>query len=164
MENKNLKDIEGYEGQYSVSELGEVWSHKTNKYLSLADDTYGYLTVNLSGDKEQHTVKVHRIVANAFLPNPDNRPQIDHIDRNRANNNVTNLKWVTISENASNKAPRKVKLVELKNIEVKKSSFKVVIRRKGKCHYKTFKTLDEAKAYRDEYIKTTSLPESPASL
>ena len=62
-------------------------------------DTQGYYRVNLTKNGKQKTELVSRVVAKAFIPNPDNLPQIDHIDGNKLNNDISNLHWVSISEN-----------------------------------------------------------------
>lgn len=103
------KDIKGYEGLYQVSDLGRVRSldredrlgrFKLGKIKAPCDNGRGYLCVNLKKDSKQKNKSVHRLVAEAFLPNPDNLPEINHKDGNKANNQVSNLEWCTRSENA----------------------------------------------------------------
>ncbi|ALO80891.1 NUMOD4 domain-containing protein [Enterococcus faecalis] len=91
------KDIVEYEGLYQVSNLGNVYSFKTNKYLKPSGDKY--LHVILSKNNRTKTVRIHRLVAEAFIPNQDNKPQVNHIDGDRYNNNVKNLEWLTCKEN-----------------------------------------------------------------
>jgi len=94
-----MKDVVGYEGHYSVTEDGRVWSHKRNRFL-VGGDKKGYRGVLLSKPGEKRVYKtVHRIVAEAYLPNPENRPQINHIDGDKLNNAVSNLEWITAKEN-----------------------------------------------------------------
>jgi len=104
-----FKDIKGYEGLYQVSNLGRVkslpkevviyngGSYKTKvKFLKpKLCNHYGYLTFNLNGKFK----KQHRLVAEAFIPNPENKPQVNHIDSDKTNNTIDNLEWVTASEN-----------------------------------------------------------------
>lgn len=89
-----MKDIKGYEGRYAVTENGQIWSYLSNKFLLPLDDGKGYLYVNIS-DKNHHRVskKIHRIVAETFISNPNNLPCINHKDENRKNNSIDNLEW-----------------------------------------------------------------------
>lgn len=95
------KDVEGFNG-YQVSDTGLVKSNKywgqfkrRNKGGLLEQRTYynGYKYVNLYKKGHMYSLKVHRLVAQAFIPNPNNYPQINHKDENRANNNASNLEW-----------------------------------------------------------------------
>lgn len=87
------------ETNYSVSENGEVKNDITEKLLSLRTQQ-GYKHVTLAIDGKAKSFRVHRLVAFAFIPNPENKPYVNHIDCNRSNNSVTNLEWVTPSENS----------------------------------------------------------------
>jgi len=141
-----IKDIPCFEGRYQATSTGEIFSLLSNKFLKLGDDTYNYATCSLN-DK---TYKVHRIIASTFLENPNNLQQVDHIDRNRKNNNVNNLRYVSQSENQLNKSPFVKKPPHLRNITIKNTSFKVVIQRKDRqTVYRSFKTLDDAINFRD---------------
>ncbi len=97
------KDIEGFEGRYQVSNLGRVMSLMTNhgklQRKLKPQHERNYLYVNLSVKDKGHTKDVHRMVAKAFVPNPDNKPMVNHIDGSKLNNNASNLEWVTCSEN-----------------------------------------------------------------
>lgn len=97
------KDIDGYDGMYKVSNIGRVYScpkyrHK-GKILKLHICKNGYLTVGLSKNKKRKNFLVHRLVGMEFVPNIDKKPEINHIDGNKKNNNCNNLEWVTSSEN-----------------------------------------------------------------
>ena len=99
-------DVPGYEGFYRVSTLGRVESlrHKrTSKpgILKGSVSTQGYVRVELWRDKHPKVISVHRLVAKTFIPNPDNLPQVNHIDGDKANNRVENLEWVTSKQNVN---------------------------------------------------------------
>lgn len=82
---------------YSVSNMGRIRNDKTNKMMKL-HKANGYYKVDLRGN-EKKQLRVHRLVATAFIPNPRNKPQVNHKDGNRSNNNVDNLEWCTNQEN-----------------------------------------------------------------
>lgn len=105
------RDVVGYEGMYIVSNLGNVMSipRTVNGHycrytvpgymLTKHVDKKGYLRVDLSKNNQGSSIKVHRLVAMAFIPNESNKPQINHIDGNKKNNHVDNLEWCTNGEN-----------------------------------------------------------------
>lgn len=100
------RDIKGYEGFYQVSSLGKVKTLANNcfksskpKEMRLVTTPLGYKRVKLCKRGEHKTCSVHRLVAMAFLPNPENKPEVNHIDGNPSNNAVDNLEWVTSREN-----------------------------------------------------------------
>lgn len=100
------RDIEGYEGRYQVSNLGNVRSLNYNhrgivKNLRQAEMSGGYLLVELSTGGKGKTFLVHRLVASAFIPNPDNHPEVNHKDENKRHNNANNLEWCTRAYNAT---------------------------------------------------------------
>lgn len=98
------KDIKGYEGLYQVSNLGRVKSlenrsnHK-NQLIMKQSIVRGYKQITLCKNKVQKMYKVHRLVAETFIPNPNNKNQVNHIDGNKRNNCYYNLEWCTASEN-----------------------------------------------------------------
>lgn len=100
------KDIPGYEGRYKVSNIGRVkrlflHGEPCPRLLQIMAGTYckGYLTVGLNDGEKTRSFGIHRLVALAFIPNPENKPQPNHIDHNKSNNHVSNLEWVTGSRN-----------------------------------------------------------------
>lgn len=102
--------IEGEETCYSVDENGRVRNDTTGKFLKgCILHSYHYIAIRWKG--KQKNISAHRLVAEAFLPNPDNLPYVHHIDGDRLNNNVNNLQWVSIKENnqAENKKISKEK-------------------------------------------------------
>lgn len=97
--NEIYKDIAGFEDKYEVSSLGNVRNKITGRLLKPGRTNRGYLFVNLCKDGISKFKSIHRLVAQAFLPNPDNKPQINHKDKNRSNNNVDNLEFCTSQYN-----------------------------------------------------------------
>lgn len=96
IEIEEFRDVPGYEGLYEVSNLGRV--RRNGKILKLGK-VRGYLHVNLCKNGIKKQAKVHRLVALAFLPNPQNLPQINHKDEDKTNNAVDNLEWCTSQYN-----------------------------------------------------------------
>lgn len=98
------KDIIGYEGRYQVSNLGRVKSlnyNNTNKekILKPKKESNGYLRVNLSKNGKAKMHSVHRLVAIAYIPNPENKETVNHKNENKEDNRVENLEWMTSYEN-----------------------------------------------------------------
>ena len=93
-----FKDIEGYEGLYRISNLGNVYSIRNNRMIKGRFNTYKYVVVTLSKKGITKEFLVHRLVAQAFMPNPENKPTVNHIDGDKSNNNIKNLEWATYSE------------------------------------------------------------------
>ena len=96
------KDVKDYEGLYQVSNLGRVRSlprkgtrTKGNYLLKARKNKKGYLNLKLSKNRKAKSYRIHRLVSQAFIPNPDNLPQVNHIDGNKLNNCVDNLEWCT---------------------------------------------------------------------
>ncbi len=94
-------DIKDFEGLYAIQEDGKVWSYRFNKYLSPFDNGQGYAIVNLFKDGKHYKRRVHRLVAETFIPNPDNLLVVNHLDENKQNNHISNLAWVSHSENVN---------------------------------------------------------------
>jgi len=112
-----FKEIPGF-NDYMVNTKGVIINRKTRKRLSPNDNGCGYLQVQFKNRKNYF---VHRLVAQTFIPNYDNKPCVDHIDGNKKNNHVNNLRWVTPSENNrgygnKNRAEAKQKPVIAENI------------------------------------------------
>ena len=115
MEQEIWKDIKGFEGIYQISSLGRVrsldrWVNSKNesnklvkgRILTPVYDKDGYTMVTLSSHGEHLKCKVHRLVCSAFIPNPENKPQVDHINAIKNDNRVENLRWCTSKENSNN--------------------------------------------------------------
>lgn len=102
------KNIKGYENLYQISNLGNIYSVKKNIILK-TKKRKGYIAVNLYKDNKIKTYNVHRLVAQAFIPNPMKLSQVNHIDCNKNNNKANNLEWCSASENIIYKYTTKAK-------------------------------------------------------
>ena len=143
------KDIVGYEGLYKVSNKGNVYSveRKDSRGKKCGGQTLrpsyhsnGYLCLNLNKNGVTKNKKVHRLVLEAFIPNPNNYPEVNHRDEDKSNNNIENLEWCTRKQNvnhgtaikrASQKRCKKVKAVNVETGEVLIFNSTSEARRKG---------------------------------
>ena len=96
-EEEEWRIIEDYPN-YSVSSFGNVKNNKTGLMMKL-NNKLGYINVGLTKNKKKKTLQVHRLVALTFIENPENKPQVNHKDKDATNNNITNLEWNTSKEN-----------------------------------------------------------------
>ena len=119
----NVKEINGFEN-YQINDSGinerSVWSIKRGKWMKPTQLKNGYLLINFNKEGKKNQRYLHRLIAEAFIDNPDNKPEIDHINGVRDDNRVENLKWVSHKENMRN--PLTIKKMKISN--------------KGKCSYK----------------------------
>jgi hypothetical protein len=166
------RDIVGYEGLYQVSSCGRVRAlertvsrgkyglhvHKS-RIMSPLDHGNGYLYISLSKNNKRKNYYIHRLVAEAFIANPDNKPQVNHKDHNRSNNGVANLEWVTCVENIRFSShlfrhPRKNNKNTNKEygtgIRLKNGKYEVYI-----CHkyLGRYWELEDAQRERDKYVE-----------
>lgn len=109
-----MKDIIGYEGLYAITSCGKVYSYRNKKFLKPHKDKASFLRVSLHKDKEIKHQYIHRLVAEAYSPNPDNLRQVRHKDENKENNALPNLEWCPMNYQKCNQKPRKpVHCIEL---------------------------------------------------
>lgn len=176
--NKEWKNIKGYEQFYKISNYGEVKVKRRVVYKVIEgelqpvyvtkeqimkpfDNGNGYLVVTLSDGKgNSKNYYVHRLVAETFLLNENNLPQVDHIDYDRKNNRVSNLRWVMASENIKHSSCNHPKTHKgchsgtgYKYIYFRKSKYRVVININNKEIDKCFSDLETAIAFRNHVLK-----------
>ena len=87
------KPIKDFENIYEISNLGKVRNIKKNKIKETWIDNFGYVCVSLYKNNKKYNRKLARLLAETFIPNPENKPTVDHIDRNKLNNDLSNLRW-----------------------------------------------------------------------
>ena len=138
--NEIWKPILGYENLYEISNMGKVRSlnylgHHITKILKVSLDSKGYYHLNLFKNGESKTVLLHRLIAQAFIPNRDNKPYLDHINTIRTDNRIENLRWCTRRENQNNPITRyKQRLAS--SLSIKKIRTATENLEKGRHHYK----------------------------
>ena len=156
-----MTTIEGF-SRYVIYENGDVISIESGILLKPWKHNQGYKIIDLINDNgEKKHMRLHRLLGLTFIPNPLNKPCIDHIDENKTNNHLSNLRWATHAENRQNiKQPNKNNKLNEKYISIiNKKGYKYyrfVKELNKKNHEKLFKTLEEAKKYRDEFISNLS--------
>jgi hypothetical protein len=148
-------DIQGF-SDYLIYPDGRVFSKKgKGKFLKNQINSYGYFTIGLSGGEVRKFFKIHRLVAIHYISNPENKPEVNHIDGDKSNNNIENLEWTTRSENcnAFKKTPT-INTSGEKNITFNKSHKLWVYQKRyyGERTVKYFKTFEEAVQFKTEIL------------
>ncbi len=155
------KPIVGFEN-YLIYEDGRIYNTKYNKFLkyTLKKEKFtcekGYYVVGLTHNKKRYSKRLHRLLAETFIPNPNNLPCVDHIDRNTHNNDINNLRWVSYRDNIRNMGVMKNNKLGEKFISQHKFTKLYIfsIRHNNKrIIEKGFKTLEDAIEFRNDYIK-----------
>lgn len=111
------KDIEGYEGLYQISTLGRVKRVTTGRILKGGKNTSGYIQISLYKQGVRDVKRIHRLVAESFIPNTENKPEVNHINEDKTNNRVDNLTWSTRKENI-NHGTRNERVSKAKSIPI----------------------------------------------
>tara|TARA_R110000772_G_scaffold260829_1_gene379043 strand:- start:39 stop:542 length:504 start_codon:yes stop_codon:yes gene_type:complete len=161
--------ITGYEGRYEIHPDGRVWSnYGKGRFLTPFSNAHGYAMVRLCNNCVTGQVRVHRLLATTYIPNPDNKPCVDHIDRNPSNNALDNLRWVTHAENQQNRTLEKRSKTGVQGVGYRtgaahhRSPWHANITLNGKQKSKSFATKEEAVACRkawelDHYIQAPAI-------
>lgn len=151
---KQWKIIEEFE-DYKVSNFGDIYSIRSGKLLKLLLNPSGYLIVVLCKEGKCTSKTVHRLVAKAFIPNLDNLPIVDHINKDKKDNKISNLRWSSVSTNRRNSSDCSTAVSKFNCVYRNKNSWMVVIRINNISKYiGNFKTeIDAAKAFNQFCIK-----------
>ena len=153
----NFVRIDGFPN-YVIHPVGtvlKIYKHKTREMKSWKDRK-GYMRIALINNGKRKFFLVHRLLALHFIPNPENKPCIDHIDAVKDNNNLHNLEWVTVAENNRRRYlnnPRIQAEITKGNIYKRKNSWRWQYQMKGKQKSKTMKNREDLEKYRDEILK-----------
>ena len=98
-----LEYVKGYENLYKINKQGDIYSCHYRKNMTYLEKTDGYYYVDLTIDGKRHKCYIHRLIALQYIDNPDNLPEVDHIDRNKKNNSIDNLRWCSRAVNRRNR-------------------------------------------------------------
>ena len=129
-----MEEIKDFE-DYTIDRDGNVFNTKFNRFLNPSLKKKGYLQVSLSKNGKQTTCGIHRLLALAFIPNPENKPEVDHIDINTSNNSLNNLRWATKKEQQENRGAYGEIPHKFISYEYKKNGYKYYqIAKKGYFH------------------------------
>lgn len=145
---ENSEFIKGYENLYKINKNGDIWSCHYKKSMTHLITGDGYKFVNLIKEGERHKGRIHRLLALQYIPNPDNLPEVDHIDRNKLNNSLENLRWVTRVENRRNRSD----IIELLTPEQKDERLHKIREYKREWAYNKSRELGKTK--REDMTKT----------
>lgn len=151
------KGVKGYEGLYEVSDTGLVKSlFRYKKILKPNKMNTGYLSVELFKNGTSKRMSIHRLVAEAFIPNPNNYPQVNHKDENKQNNNVENLEWCTAKYNLNYNNGQ---ILRHSKIDYSTEERKKIARKNGKAAKKAIIQFSKENEYIAEYenIKQASV-------
>ena len=127
--------------------MGKKTQGRKEGFMKMKPDQYGYLRLGLTNENGEKKFRLHRLIAQHYIPNPNNYPEVDHIDGNTLNNNISNLRWCDRSINCQNRRIFKNNKSGFKNISQRENGSWRVIYQKYKIR-KTFKTKLEAICYK----------------
>ena len=136
--------IEGYKN-YIIFTTGKIYSTYTNRFLKPSLFKHGYYVVSLSKNNKQKLFKIHRLLALAFIPNPNNLPTIDHIDINKQNNNLKNLRWASYQKQNINRNLQKKNTTGYIGVRYDGTRYRAIWRENKIQHSKSFNILKYGK-------------------
>ena len=141
---------------YLIYDDGRVYNKNRNRFLKPRINTHGYCHVVLFENSKQKNHSIHRLVAIHYIPNPENKREVDHINRIRTDNRIENLRWATSSENNQNKGISKNNTTGVKNISYSIPRDYWVFHKtiNGKRIEKYFKTKEEAIEFKNQFDLT----------
>jgi hypothetical protein len=150
-------EIQGY-SNYLIYEDGRVYSKIRKRFLKEQNDK-GYNYCALYKDGKPKNKKIHRLVALHYIPNPENKPEVDHINRDKKDNRVENLRWATKCENQQNQGINKNNTTGIPNIHYCKMYCKWIYKKKinKNTHTARFKTIEEAIEYKEQFEKSLQI-------
>ena len=151
---RELEEFPGYKFGNQGTVLSLYGRPMKQQQLYSCESYYRMAVSIINKDNKKATHSVHRLIALAWIPNPENKPHIDHIDRNTTNNSISNLRWATPPENANNKGKYKTNKSGTTGLFFYKERWTINKVIMGKTYYKTFKERSEAEAYLREIIET----------
>jgi len=150
-------EVNGFEN-YLIYKDGRVFSKKRKKFLKSHPNNYGYIRIILCKDGKPNNFLIHRLIAEHYIANPNNYLEVDHIDRDRKNNSIDNLRWVTKTMNSQNTGLFKTNKLGISNIYQTEKGYRFKIIRNGNKHEKNFKTLEDSIKYKEEYLNQLERP------
>jgi hypothetical protein len=167
MELTDFEFIKGYENLYKINKNGDVYSCMYNRLRSILQNDSGYKCISLVNGQCRKKYLIHRLIAIQWIPNPDNYPEVDHIDRNINNNNIDNLRWVDRQTNRRNQdrydENQKPEVIEQKKqdmTEYKREWAEKNRRAKG-CKLKSEMTLTKDPTYYSKWARDKRASLSP---
>ena len=147
------KDIEGFEDLYKISNLGNVYGKKYKRNRKPCLNSHGYYHVGLRKNGEQKYMLIHRLIGLHFIPNPENKPCIDHINRIKTDNRIENLRWATYSENSNNRTPQIIRPITKGGYCKHGEGYQYQWYEYNVRKSKYFKTLELVKAFEIEHLQ-----------
>ena len=159
--NDDFVDVTGYEGIYKINKEGDIWSCYYKKIIKFYM-SFGYKRIQLRKNNTRNEYFIHRLIAINFIPNPDNNPVIDHINRIKTDNRIENLRWVSRCENCQNMTKYITNTSGYKNIHTIKNKgyeyWRIEIKYNNNTYQKKFSktkyTLEEVVDFRNQkYIE-----------